>query len=66
MQSHPLPRQLTMPKRVLETAEILATGILRTKRRQTRDTNSISERGLDSSANSSVHSMKPGVRGEKL
>ena len=66
MQSVTSHRPITTSQRIFEAAGILATGILRARRRQTEDTGPFSEKRLDSSAHSSVHSMKPSARGEKL
>lgn len=66
MQSRAYSQQITMPQRISEAAGILAAGILRAKRRQTEDTSPFSEKRLDSSANSSVHSTNSSARGKKL
>lgn len=66
MQSRADSQQITMPQRISEAAGILAAGILRAKRRQTENPRSFSEKRLDSSANSSVHSTNSSARGEKL
>ncbi len=66
MQSRTYSQQITMPERISEAAGILAAGIMRAKRRQARGIRSFSEKRLDSSANSSVHSSNSSARGEKL
>lgn len=66
MQSITSHRPIATSQRIFEAAGILATGILRAKRRQMEDTGPFSEKRLDSSANSSVHSTNPSARGEKL
>jgi hypothetical protein len=65
MQSTTGHRRITTSQYISEAAGILATGILRSKRRQTGDTG-LSEKRLDSSVNPSIHSSnKPSARGEK-
>lgn len=66
MQSATGHRRITTSEHVSEAAGILAAGILRIRRRQAGDTHPLSERRLDTSADSSVHSRKPGAGGEKL
>ncbi len=69
MQTQTAPGRLTMSQRVSEAAGILATGIIRARLRETariRKIRSFSEKGLDFSLDSSVHSSNPSARGEKL
>lgn len=65
MQTQTAPGWLTLSERVSEVAAILAAGIMRTRLREIariRKTRSFSEKGLDFSLDSSVHSMKPSAR----
>ena len=66
MQSAMGHRRIARSQHISEAAGILAAGILRGRHRQAGDTLSFSERRLDSSADSSVHSRKASAGGEKL
>lgn len=69
MQTQTPSGRLTMSQQVSEAAGILAIGVIRTRGRETariRKNSSFSEKGLDLSVDSSVHSTNPSARGEKL
>lgn len=65
MKSATTNNHLTMSDGMFEVARILATGLVRMRRRMSVEYSGFSETGLDSSANPSVHSLKPSARGEK-
>ena len=64
MHSTTNPNSMTISERALEAVGLIATGVLRVKRKQMENICQRSEKGLDLSADSSVHSMKPSARGE--